>query len=64
MDEQWKMAEHFSKMIEFTLAKCMSITERMVEFTVTTRKWLSSIKWLSTITKMAKHYRKEWLSSL
>jgi hypothetical protein len=37
MDEQWKMAEHFSKMIEFTLAKCMSITERMVEFTVATK---------------------------
>jgi hypothetical protein len=58
------MVEHFSKMIEFALAKWLSIIERMVEFTVTTRKWLSSVKWLSTITKMTEHYRKEWLSTL
>jgi hypothetical protein len=39
----------------------------------TSRKWLSSLKWLSTITKMVEHYRmngwvhcsnRKWLSSL
>jgi hypothetical protein len=53
------MAKHFSKITEFTLAKWLSTTERMAEFTITTRKWLSSVKWLSTITKMDEHYRKE-----
>jgi hypothetical protein len=41
-----------------TLAKWLSATERMTEFTVTTRKWLCSLKWLSTIIKMDEHYTK------
>jgi hypothetical protein len=41
-----------------TLAKWLSTTERMTEFTITTRKLLSSLKWLSNIIKMDEHYRK------
>jgi hypothetical protein len=40
------------------LAKRLSTIERMTEFIVTTRKWLSSLKCLSTITEMDEHYRK------
>jgi hypothetical protein len=62
------MAKHFSKITELTIAKhkmteqyskkWLTTTERMTEFIVATRKWLSSLKWLSTITKMDVHYSK------
>jgi hypothetical protein len=53
-DEKWLSSERCLN----TLAKWLSTTERMTEFTVTTRKCLSSLKWLSIITKIDEHYKK------
>jgi hypothetical protein len=49
-----KMADHYSRMTD-KIIKWLSSIAKMVEFTVATRKWLSSLKWLSNETKIAEH---------
>jgi hypothetical protein len=49
------MTEHCSRMAD-KIIKWQSSIAKMIEFTVATRKWMSSLKWLSTKTKIAKHY--------
>jgi hypothetical protein len=71
MAEQWKMAEHFSKMTEFTVAVKNDWYDHKngwAHYSKTQndwaiyKDWLSYLKWLSTIIKMAEHYRKnDWV---